>query len=224
VLYEPEKVFAEIKEIPKGAWVLPMVALVLLSIVGMYAVIHMIGPDTYFRLQIEASPRAAQMTPEQIEQAAGSGFVSGLTYTMGVAAPPLLLLIVAGVLFGLTQMMDGATTYGKVLAVCGYSNFVYFLVMTLMSVLIVAVSADRSTLDVQALVKMNPTIFMDKATTSKALYSLAGSLDLLSVWLMFLLALGLTKVSRLKMSKAWTVVLIPWVLYVLVKAGLAAIF
>lgn len=230
VFYEPEKVFAEIKDAQKGVWMLPLIATLLISFLTTFTFLSMIGLETITRNQLEASPRVTQsLGQERIDQMAREAGASTarkvVTYATAVAASAISMLLVAAILFGLAQMMDAGTTYGKVLAVCCYSFFAYGLVTGIMSIAIIAATSDYSGLDLGSLIKTNPAIFLDKSTTSRPLYSLLSSLDLLSFWLIFLLGLGLSKVGpKLKLSRALTLVIIPWVVWVLGRAGLAALF
>ena len=59
---------------------------------------------------------------------------------------------------------------------------------------------------------------------AKALHSLLGSLDVFSFWTMGLLAIGLAAAARIRKGQAAGVVVSLWLVYVLAKAGLAAIF
>jgi hypothetical protein len=65
---------------------------------------------------------------------------------------------------------------------------------------------------------------LDKATTSKPLFTLAGHVDLVSIWLVFLLATGFgVAIKKTTGSAMWGVV-IPWLLIVAIAVGWAAAF
>jgi hypothetical protein len=67
--------------------------------------------------------------------------------------------------------------------------------------------------------------FLDRATTNKALYSIASSVDIFSFGLLFLMALGLSKVSkRLSIAQSAATVGALWFVYVAAKAGLSLFF
>src|SRR5262249_40110877 len=72
----------------------------------------------------------------------------------------------------------------------------------------------------------NPGAFMDQATSSKFIYSLASSLDLFSFWGIFLVATGIKAAGGKKISfgGALFCVVLPWALYVLGKASIAGMF
>jgi hypothetical protein len=67
---------------------------------------------------------------------------------------------------------------------------------------------------------------MDPNTSSKFVYSLAGSIDLFVFWTIFLLATGLKAAAGKKLSftGALIAVLLPWAVVVLAKSALAGVF
>ena len=70
----------------------------------------------------------------------------------------------------------------------------------------------------------NLSLVMDKAETAKPLWALATSLDLVSFWIMFLLATGFgVAVKKSTGSTIWGVA-IPWAIMVAIKVGWNAIF
>jgi len=76
----------------------------------------------------------------------------------------------------------------------------------------------------------NPTAFnigayLDPQATPKWLVAVASSLDLFSIWVILLLALGMATASRkLSYGKALAAVLAVWVLWVALKAARYALF
>ncbi len=228
VFYAPEKVFAELPQ--DRAWVVPVVAVLILALLSSTAVINLVGMETITRMQIESNPRMAeQLGPQKIDdmarEAGASTVRKVLAYAAGVVFTGVIVLIIAGVLLGLMHIADVPARFGRVLAVCSYSYFAYALVTGVMSVAILAATSDYTGMDLQALVRLNPTLFLDKTTTNKALYSVLNSLDLLTFWAIFLIALGLSKIGpKLRLGKAIALVIAPWAVFVIGKAGLAMVF
>ncbi len=217
VFYAPEKLFAELP--PKGAWVVPMIATVLVTLLIMTCIVSIISMEGIMRIQMEANPRMAQ-SGQTAEQMASSMVAKIFTFVIPPVWVAILLLIVAGVLTGLAMMASAQVSFGKVLAVCGYTFFAGGVVGAIMTVVILLAMPDYSGVDLQNLVRLNPTIFLDKETTARPLYSVMSSLDLISFWQIFLIALGLSKAAgKLKLSKALMIVIVPWALYVIGKAG-----
>lgn len=227
VFFSPEKVFAAQAEKPQ--WLLPLIATVIVILIVTVAVGQLFDMGAYAREMLESNEFIAQrLTPEQIEQQAEAAGSTAAKIRNAIVAPLtncLGVVIVAGILFGLTAIVDAGTTFKKVLAVAGHSAFAYAVVSGFGGVLVLLIMGDTSGADIQNLVKLNPTLFLDKTTASKALYSLAASFDLLSFWQFFLLGLGLSKVSaKLSLGKALGLVAVPWAVWILGKMGIAMIF
>ena len=227
VFYAPEKLFAE--QGKEGKWLLPLVAGMIATVVFFLISASMIDFGAIAREQIESMPRVAEaMGPEKINEAVQSARSPAAKIRNAILAPVMGavgVLIIAGLLFGLAAMVDAGTTFRRVLTVSAYASFAYGLVSGLGGVLVLVMMGDTTGVDVYNLVKLNPTLFLDRTTTSKPLYSLAASLDLLSFWRLFLLGLGLSKVSaRLSIGKGVALAAAPWALWILLKMGWAAIF
>lgn len=227
VFFSPEKLFAEQAE--KPSWVLPLIASVIITAIVVASVGQLFDAGAYVREQIESNAFLAQrLTPEQIEQQVQNATSPAAKVRNAIIAALVTgvgIVVVAGLLFGLAMIADAGTTFKKVLAVAACSSFAYGLVSGLGSVLVLLLMGDTSGADPQNIVKLNPTLFLDPGDTSKALYSIASSLDLLSFWQFFLLGLGLSKVSaKLPLGKALFLVAIPWVVWILVRMGLAMLF
>lgn len=226
VFYAPEKLFEEVGK--TSQWRLALIAVLLLTVATTIARSFVVSPGDMVRSQIEGTRVAEQLGPEKIEQMvhdANSTSGQVRTYASGIIGAIVITLIVAALLFGLAQIASAGTSYKKILSVTAYSSFAYGLVANFGGIIVLGMMSDPVGAEMTNLIKLNPTLFMDKAATSKALYSIASSFDLLSFWMIFLLALGISKVSvRMSLAKGVIIVLIPWVLYVLAKAGIATLF
>jgi len=74
------------------------------------------------------------------------------------------------------------------------------------------------------LIATNIGAFLNKDTTNKALYSIAGSMDLITLLHIAFLGWGLSKASRLSFTTCTVLVTALWGVLVLAKAGLALLF
>ncbi|MGA2325909.1 MAG: YIP1 family protein [Bryobacteraceae bacterium] len=227
VFYEPEKLFEEVGK--NGKWLLPLLAALLTAVAITALTVYTIDMSPAVRTELESSPRIVQaLGQEKIDEIvsnANSPRQKLMSCGGALVMSGLAVLVVAGVLFGLAQITDAGTSFKNVLAVSAYSSFAYGLVVGLGGWIVLMRLGDTSGVDMRNLVNLNPTLFLDRASTSKALYSLASSLDLLSFWRVFLLGLGLSKITpKMSLAKGLTLVILPWAVYVLLKVGWAAIF
>jgi hypothetical protein len=76
----------------------------------------------------------------------------------------------------------------------------------------------------QEAVQANLSLLLDKSEAARPLWALFTSIDVFSLWQVFLLAVGFGVASRKTTGSAFWGVAIPWLLIVLVKVGWAALF
>jgi hypothetical protein len=222
IFYAPGEVFDRVRE--KGTWFPPILAIILLSIISGAAFSSMVSMNAIIRKQMEANPQTVEkLGPEGIERMSSNPAYQGLWYA-GTIAGPLTIVALAGIFLGALSITGGRTTYKQVLGATAYAWFPYALLLTLMSMLIVYFSTGREELNFKNLVGTNVGAFLDPATTSKAWYSIASSLDLLSFGLIGLLSYGLAKVSKMPAGTCAGIVIGIWAIYVLGKAGTASLF
>ena len=110
VLFSPQKTFEDI--VRKPSWLIPIIVLTILSIGVSFALIHRVNWRDYISQQIEKSPQAAQLSPEQKEQRieVGVKFTVPFTYAIGTCGPILAALIFALVFWGAYSLLGGAST------------------------------------------------------------------------------------------------------------------
>jgi hypothetical protein len=179
--------------------------------------------EQLIRSQIEKSPRAAQMSAEQMDQAVAIGLKFA---KFGVYATPVISVVVflaiAGILLGIANFVFSAEAqYKTMLAVTAYS-FMPGIVNAILATVIVFLK-QPSDIDVQNVVASNLGFLVD-ADAHKALHRLASSMDLFSFWQLALLGIGIAAATRFSFKKGLTIALIPWALWVLGAFALASLF
>jgi hypothetical protein len=168
-----------------------------------------------------------QMTPEQKEQtlAVQMKFAAVGGYAGAIMGVPIYDLIVAAVLLGIAGgIMSGGMRFKQVFAIVCYSGLPGVISAILTVVVIFLKNPDDFNL--QNPLAFNPAAFMDPNTTSKFVYSLAGSLDLFVIWTILLMATGLKAAAGKKLTFAGALIAVvaPWAVVVLGKAALAGVF
>ncbi len=121
------------------------------------------------------------------------------------------------------MMTSRAPQYGSMLAMVCLAFFPYLLVTTLMSWFTLALSPDPTSVDYRNVLATNVGAFMNKNETSKGLYSVMTSLDILSFVEIFLLSLGFSKLTKAKLGAGLAAVLALWALYVIAKMGFSLV-
>jgi hypothetical protein len=220
IFFEPGKSFADVAARPR--WIAPLVLIVLVSMAFMILYTQRGGWRVMMEQQMANSSRSTQMTPEQREQGIEIGvkYASLSAYVTPILVP-VTFLIIAGVLTGITALILSAPIrFSQVFAIVCYANLPG--VIRGILILVVLQMKNIADFDLNNPLMFNPGYFMDPKESSKFVYSLATSLDLFSLWVILLTAVGLKAAAGKKLSfgGAFFAVVLPWAVFVLCAAAL----
>jgi len=174
---------------------------------------------------MRTNPRLEQLTAEQqraviVQQARFVGIVSHAAAAVGAAASYLL---VAAVLLGVFRTFGGAEIrFRQAFSITTYS----FLPMALGSALALVVMylAHPEDFDVRNPLMLNAGWLARGEGSPAWVRTLAGSVDLFSIWVMLLLALGFSVLAaKLPFRRSLGLVAGAWLLYVGLKTGWSAL-
>jgi hypothetical protein len=107
------------------------------------------------------------------------------------------------------------------LGTVAWASFPFAVIACVMGVLILLVTKDPTELDPATLLATNVGAFLDKNTTGKFMYSLAGSFDVLVIGKVLLLSFGMSQVTSMAFARALTLVGSLWLVWVLLRGGFA---
>jgi hypothetical protein len=220
VFFEPKKAFTDIAARPR--WIVPVLLIALVSMCLTFMFTQRGGWRVMIEQQIANSSRQPQGTPEQQQQQLEMGVK--IASVIGYVIPliiPVMFLIIAGVLTGITAgILSAPVKFSQVFAIVCYANLPGIIKAAL--TLVVMQMKSLADFDLNNPLMFNPGYFMDPKGSSKFLYSLATSLDLFSIWIMLLIAVGLKAAAGKKLSfgGAFFAVLLPWGVFVLGAAAL----
>lgn len=223
VFFSPKETFADIARRP--SWIVPVI---LMAVLGA-GVAFVMNQKTDWRdvasKRIEESPRAANLSPEQKEQqiAMSAKISPGFVWGIGICWPILQALIVSSVLLLAFNVIGGAgARFATSMGIVAHAYFPWIF-YSLLFILILFLKAP-GTVDLDNPIATNLGSFLPDSAP-KALMSLGRSIDIFSIWTMFLISLGFTAVNPKKLAgKAFAIVLSVWGVYVLIKMGGAWIF
>jgi hypothetical protein len=224
VYFSPREAFGRV--VRKPAFVLPLAAYIVLVLAFTGIWVAKMDPVEFVKTQIEESGRADRIPADQretiIEQQAK--IMPILVPVLGVLGTLVTFVVVAGVLlFVFRFFYAGEVSFKQAVAIVSWVFFAVGLVTTPLLLLILYLKGDWN-IDPNSAIQANLGLLLDKSEAAKPLWALATSIDVFSLWMVFLLAVGFGVASRKKTSSALWGVAIPWVLIVLVKVGWAAIF
>ena len=222
---EPSKTFNDIKR--NRSWWLPFLILVVLGYVFCYVAVQHVGWESLTTNVLRSQPKNAERlekgTPAEQAQmlAVTKGFMEGFM----VGSPVVVLAvnaIFALVLWGgFAFLLGGTTTYGEMFAVAIFAALPNAL-NSIIAIVTVFVS-DPQSYNLNLPSPANLAYFLD-ASAAPWLLSLAKSLDVFSLWTLVLAGFGGALVSKVKPARGILMVFGLWVLFVILKVGIAAAF
>lgn len=224
VFFSPKATFQDI--VRKPSWVLPVALLTLMSIGVSFVINQRVNWREFMAQQIEKSPRAADLSPEQKEQRieGGAKITPMITWAIGVCGPILFTLVVALVMWGAFNLLGGANTnFETSFAITAHAALTGLVSSVL--IILVLYLKPPGTVDMENPVATNlAAVLPDDA--AKWLVALLKSIDIFTFWTLILLAIGFatTNPKKLKGSKAFTIAVSVWAVYVVLRVGSAWIF
>jgi hypothetical protein len=222
VYFSPGEAFEDI--VRKPSFLAPLVTLIMASLAVTETMLVKIGMQRIIRISLEQGGQAAKMSPEQLDKAVQGGATVGIVFAhaFAVLGTPVFLLIVAGIGLGIINAIFGArASFKTTFSVSCYASLVNVL-GALMGIVMI-LFGDTERFNIQNPVPSNLGFFLNQAETSKPVYSLAGSVDFLSLWLIVLLGIGMSRAAQGKVKSATVSVIYlgMWLIWVLGKAGLS---
>jgi hypothetical protein len=225
VFMSPGETFADIARKPDILF--PLIVAMVGSAAVVETLLWKIGAAQLVRNSLVTSGRAASMSADQLEQVVHNAapFTAIVMHASAVLGAPIFLLIMAGIgLLFLNPILGAQAGFKGVFSATCYASLVR-LVGVVMAIPLIFMG-DAEHINPENPIPTNPGFFLDPSTTSKGVYSLATSMDVLTLWFLIVLAIGLSRLTRGK-TKTTTVFLMffgLWMVWVLGRAAIAVIF
>ena len=225
----PSKTFEDIKRGHRSWW-LPLILLAVFTYLFFAVVSQKVGMqqvvDNQIRMNSKAQEQLAQVAPEQRERAnkISMGFTEG-----ALLAGPLLgmlgaVIVSMGLLGTMNFVFGGRAKYGDIFAVTYYA-WLPSIVKSLLGMIVIYAGMAPEAFNIRNFAPTNPAaLFMDPASANKALYALASSFDIVTIWILVLLGMGIATVAGVKRSSGYIAVFGWWAIFVLIGVGWAAAF
>lgn len=214
IFFEPSRVFKSLNARP--TWLVPFLMVILLSIGSLYVTFPQIMKAQVERIQ-EMDNIPQQQKDRIIERLTETNqppiWQVGMVPVFGFL---LLAVFSAALFFVFNVLLGGDSNYRRVLSVYSYSALVAIPALIVKLPLIFM----KGTLNVQTSLALLPFADPD----SRFLYSVLSGFDIFNLWQVILISIGLGVMYRLSTKKAFTAVLILWILLILVKSGLGSAF
>lgn len=200
-----------------------MILIALLSTVYLNIFTQRVGWESVIRQTLDRLPNAQAMNAQQREQAITNGAKFYKYFGYGGAALGTLfyVFIVAVILmFIFDTMMSASIGLKRMMAIVAY-GFLPLIIQTLLS-LVVLFLKDPDEFNLQNPLMFNVGAYLSPDSPA-ALRALGSSMDLFSLWIIVLLAIGVHAAGRkISFGKALAGIGLPWALYVCLKTAAAA--
>jgi hypothetical protein len=175
---------------------------------------------------IERSRQAANLTDEQktaMRTQMNSPIVKGFTFVSSFIAPLFLVVIIAVVYFVVFTLLGRQSGFKGFFSVTAYA-FVPGIVGQIGAVLR-AYTVPSSSLMLDEIGSLSAAVFVDRDAVSPVVFTLANSLDVVSIWVLSLLVIGYGFLARKGLSKTTRTIAVVGVflLWVAFRVGSAAI-
>jgi Yip1 domain len=221
VFFSPGKTFADIARRP--TWWVPIIVMAVLGTIFLNAFTQRVGWESVIRPAIERAPNTQNLPPQQREQIIerAAGLYKYLGYGGSAVGTLFYVFIIAVLLMFLFDTIQSAGIgLKRMMAIVAYA-FLPLAIQTVLSMLVLFLK-DPEEFDLQ-----NPLIFNVGAflapDTPAALRALGSSIDLFTLWIVVLLAIGVSSAARkIGFGRAFATVLFPWLLFVALKVAAAA--
>jgi Yip1 domain len=223
----PSKTFEDIKRGNKSWW-MPFLIFVVVGYIFFAAVATKIGLQQVVDNQIHLNPaqeeKLAQAPPEQ--RALSAKISLYVTEGVFIANPALVLAGVALLSLGLwgtiNFLFGGKAKYGSIFAVWMFASLPS-LIKTLLGIVVIYAGTAPESFNIKNFAPTNLGAFLNPIDTNKALYSLASSVDVITIWTLILLGMGTAIVAGVKRTSGYIAVFGWWALFVIIGAGIAIV-
>lgn len=207
-------------------WWAPFLIIAIVSTLFIYVIEQKVGfrkvVETQIQLQPKTAERIEQMPAEQREKVLRQQ--EGLTRIISYAIPVIALFvyaIVAAVLFATLKFGASAELeYKRMFALIVYTRLPEVL-KGLLAILALVAGVSTDSFDIKNPLVTNPGYFIDPSG-SAVLRALLTQLDVITIWILILVSIGITCISKVKRGTAFAVVFGWYAVSVIAAVALAA--
>jgi hypothetical protein len=219
VFTSPGEVFTDIAV--KPTWVLLMVILVVLGVGAQVVIAPHI--DTEATIRARLADRADEFTDAQIERMVEQGEkFSKFGPIVGLIIAPIAWALMAAVFLVMLKIVGSDIDYPRSLSATLHAYWPATAVALVLTMILVQRVGKVPQEELTNVVKANLGAFMSPDTPAW-LTSAASTLSIFNIWVVILLIIGFTAVGKVSRGKAAVAALVPWVVWIIAKAGIGAL-
>ena len=222
VIFSPIETFEDIARKPDV--LIPLLLIIVVTLLGIgLTKSHMDWDAMVAQQQEMAKARNPNVSQAQLDQMAGFQKVMS---NVGIWFSPVF--IIAGLLIGTAILMlafklfGGQGSFMQCWAAVMYA-WIPRIIQQIVGVAVVMTKGKINPMDMPLLVKSNPG-FLVNMKEHAGLFSILSSFDVFVIWYVILLIIGFAAATKVSRAKSASIIVSLWLLLVLVKGGIAAVF
>jgi hypothetical protein len=224
----PSKTFEDIKR-GNRSWWMPWAIMAIVGYIFFAAVYFQVGMPTVVENQLKLASekqqeQMAQAPPAQREMT--TKISTYVTEGVFIGAPLLVLIkaaVVALVLWGtINFVFGGKAKFGEIFAVWFFANLPTIF-SVLLGIIVMYAGGTPETFNIKNFAPTNIAAFLPVLETNKAVYALANSVDIVTIWALFLMGMGTAIVAGVKRSSGYIAAFGWYAIMVLLGVGWAAV-
>ena len=200
VFFEPGKTFADIAERPR--WLVPLLIGILSAVLLIYLFNRHVGWESTLERAMDNNRFVQQLPPEQRQIAFDRQLrlMPVFSYLGAILGFPITLLLAAGLATVIIRGLLGTPIrFVQAFAAMAYA-FLPRVVYAGLSISVMFLK-NPDEFDLQNAFASNPGAFMDPQKSSRFLYTVASQLDVFSIWVILLVAVGLKAAGGKRQGK-----------------------
>ncbi len=212
--FEPRKVFENL--VIKPTWLLPFIIIAILGIGFFYTTYPYI-----MNQQVERIRDNDKISEEQklviIEKMTEKATPPIWQLSLAPLGTIVTLAIVAVILFFVFNViLGGDSSFRRVFSVYCYSSLISIPAMIVKYPLIMI----KKDIGIQT----SLALLLSADSKNSFLYSILSSFDVFAIWQVILVSLGMGVLYKYSTKKAFSTVLVLWIIWILAKSGLSSLF
>jgi hypothetical protein len=216
----PGEVFSDIRV--KSTWVLVMVILVLLGVAVQAVIMPHVDTEASIRARMEQ--RGAELSEAQIENAVEQAQkFSKFGPIIGLVIAPIAWAIIAAVFLVMLKIVGSDADYRQTLSTTLHAYWPATVVQLVLTGILIQRVGKVPQEELANVVKANIGAFMSPDAPAW-LTAAAGTISVFNIWAVILLVIGFATVGKISTGKAATAALVPWGVWIAIRAGIAALF
>jgi hypothetical protein len=192
IFFAPRKTFEDIRRNP--SWWVPWLLVSICILGASFVVKQKVNLEQVVRHQMAQSQASENLSKEQREQQERRIAIVVKIIRVGSYIYPLIFLI-TGLVIGAILMgtfnfiLEAEVPLNHSLAIVFYS-WLPSIIAEALGIITLLLSTHLEGVNLRNMIATNPGYFMDPSSSSKFLYGMASSLDLIAIWTIILLGIG----------------------------------